>query len=379
MAQSTSISRERMATACRRDACRITMIATPVFAAGFVLEAVSHANDPDTRMVMQPALSACLCASVLFLGRAGLRRIPYPELLLLGLWGLVMWCIALHLPAVAETTRASTLVMLAVAAVGSATLIMPSGAALLAVGFSLSLYTFAQTTYLGTSGPSGLVAPMLVSMVIVIIYWSRRSAIRSVEELRERVARDQQELERVNERLRSLSVTDPLTEALNRRGFDERLRAELVGSARSGEPLSLLMMDVDHFKRYNDEFGHPAGDAALVAAARALRSCCRGNDSLVRYGGEEFALILPATDASGSRRMAERVRRAIATMDGLCRPITASVGAATVDAATVRARHADHAGALVAAADGALYRAKQRGRDRTEFAGLARLDECTAP
>jgi diguanylate cyclase (GGDEF)-like protein len=290
-----------------------------------------------------------------------------------------MWCIALHLPAAEETTRASTLVMLAVAAVGSATLIMPTAAALLAIGSSLTMYTFAQATYLGTSGPSALVAPLLVSMVVVIIYWSRRSAIRSVEALRERVARDQEELQRINEQLRSLSVTDPLTEALNRRGFDERLRAELAASSRSGEPLSLLLIDVDHFKRYNDEFGHPAGDAALVAAARALRACCRGNDSLVRYGGEEFALILPATDAPGSRRMAERVRRAIATLEGLCRPITASVGAATVDASLIRTGHATDAHALVAAADGALYRAKQAGRDRSEFADLAQLDECPAP
>jgi diguanylate cyclase (GGDEF)-like protein len=135
----------------------------------------------------------------------------------------------------------------------------------------------------------------------------------------------------------------------------------------------VLLVDVDHFKRYNDDFGHPAGDAALCRAAEALRACCRTSDSVARYGGEEFALVLPATDAPGCRSMAERVRKAIATLEGLERGITVSTGAATLFSGNARGL-ADAASALIGAADDALYAAKQGGRDRAEFAILSADD-----
>jgi diguanylate cyclase (GGDEF)-like protein len=348
----------------------VVFIAAPLFTAGFLLEAASHAGDPNTRMLIQPLLSAGACAGVLIFGRGVLRRVPYPELVLLVLWGLVMWSIAMHVSSEQASTRASTLVMLAVASVGSATLIMPAAAATLTIGATIALYGYAQTVATGEAGLPALVAPALVLMVAVSIYRSRRSAIRSVEALRERVARDQQQLEQVNEQLRNLSISDPLTGALNRRGFDDRLRAELNGAARSGEQLSVQLLDVDYFKRYNDDFGHPAGDTALIRVAEVLRSCCRGSDSVVRYGGEEFALIMPATDAAGCQRMAERVRRAIAAAGGLARPITVSIGAATLQPA-VMSDPDETASALMAAADNALYRAKQAGRDRADFVVLS--------
>ncbi|MEE4110854.1 MAG: GGDEF domain-containing protein [Halieaceae bacterium] len=370
MTDSVSISPARMAAACRKDARRVVFIAAPLFTAGFLLEAASHAGDPNTRMLIQPLLSAGACAGVLIFGRRVLRRFPYPELVLLVLWGLVMWSIAMHVASEQPSTRASTLVMLAVASVGSATLIMPAAAATLTIGATIALYGYVQTVATGEAGLPALVAPALVLMVAVSIYRSRRSAIRSVEALRERVARDQQQLEQVNEQLRNLSISDPLTGALNRRGFDDRLRAELNGAARSGEQLSVQLLDVDYFKRYNDDFGHPAGDTALIRVAEVLRSCCRGSDSVVRYGGEEFALIMPATDAAGCQRMAERVRRAIATAGGLARPITVSIGAATLQPA-VMSDPDETASALMAAADNALYRAKQAGRDRADFVILS--------
>jgi diguanylate cyclase (GGDEF)-like protein len=365
MSESIRISAARMAEAYREDARRVIGIATPLFTAGFLLEAVSHINGP-LRMILQPLLSAGVCAGVLLLGDRLLERVRYPELILLVLWWMVMWSIALHLSLAQETTPASTLVMLAVTTVGSAMLIIPTWAALLAIGGTTSLYIYAQTAFLGHEGFSSLVAPALVLLVVVLVYRSRRSSIRNVEELRERVAREQKQLQQANEQLRSLTITDSLTGTLNRRGFDERLQAELIRAVRSGEPLSVLMIDVDHFKRYNDEFGHPAGDAALQQAADALRECCRGSDSVSRYGGEEFAVILPATDAGGCESMAERVRLAVAGLEHVERPITVSVGAATAPL-SVMTDLPSTATSLLAAADGALYRAKAAGRDRSEF------------
>lgn len=355
-----------MAIACRNDTRRVTLIAAPLFAAAFLVEAASHLADPHVRMLVQPLISALFCIGVRAFGRPLLERLPYPEVVLLLLWALVMWAIGLHATSVHESTRASTLVMLAVAAVGSATLIMPVAAAILAIGGAAATYVYMQSVYFGMLATP---APVLVLLVVIIIYRSRRSAIRSVEELRARVAWDQEQLEEVNEQLRALSVTDPLTGALNRRGFADRLEADLAGAARSSQPLSVLFLDVDHFKDYNDSFGHPAGDVALIELSRALRSCCRGGDSVGRYGGEEFTLILPATDAAGCQHMAERARRAVATVQGLARPITVSIGAATVQPKTM-SYSVDLVAALIAAADDALYRAKEGGRDRAEFAVL---------
>lgn len=367
------ISRERMLAACRDDARRVAGIAAPLFAAGFLLESVSHLDDLSERVFLQPLVSALFCAAVAVLGRRLLPRMPYPELILLMLLWMAVWCIALHLPSAQTPADASTLVMLAVAAVGSATLIMPSVAALFAIGSTTSLYVYAQTLSTGMSVASTFVAPALILLMVTVIHLSRRSAIRSVEELRERVARDQSQLERVNEQLRTLSITDPLTGVLNRRGFDERLQSDIAGAERSGGPLSVLLLDVDNFKDYNDEFGHPAGDAALVQAAAALKACCRGGDSVARYGGEEFALILPATDGPGCQHMADRARRAVATRDSLASPITVSAGGAT--AASVLMADVDSlSAALVASADCALYRAKEAGRDRAEFNELPILE-----
>ena len=363
---SISISSDRMAAAYREDARRIVGIAVPFFTVGFLLEAASHASDPNVRMLLQPLLSAVVCVAALFFSRRPLHPVRYPELILLALWSLVLWSLYLHQPSFDDPIKAPTLVMLAVTTVGSAMLVMPAVAAILVIGTTAGLYVYAQIALLGTQGLSSLVTPVIVVMVVILIYCSRRSAIRNVEELRERVARDQRQLERVNEQLRNLTITDPLTGALNRRGFDDRLMAELTGAARAGEPLSVLMLDVDHFKRYNDEFGHPEGDVALRQVAQALQACCRGSDSVSRYGGEEFALILPATDGSGAERMAERLRYAVATLAGLKQPITVSVGAATAPAA-VMADLASLASELVASADSALYRAKERGRDRAEL------------
>ncbi len=162
-------------------------------------------------------------------------------------------------------------------------------------------------------------------------------------------------------KMRKFAVTDGLTGLANRRRFDEELTREVQRGLRFGRPVSLLMIDLDDFKRYNDTFGHPAGDEVLKALAEVLRLNIRVVDMAARYGGEEFAIILPETDLKGAREVAERIRNRVQTMHtrfGLRRQITVSVGVATSP------RHAMNAADLVSAADQALYVAKRSGKNR---------------
>ena len=173
-------------------------------------------------------------------------------------------------------------------------------------------------------------------------------------ELLARVAERTRELQAANERLAHLAAVDPLTGVGNRRLFDQALGIEMGRARRYGEPLSLVLADLDHFKRVNDTRGHAAGDEVLREVGRALRECARGADVVARYGGEEFAVILPHTTLEQALRFAERARRAIS---GLPAGVTASFGAAQLGPQ-------DDAARLAAGADAALYRAKAAGRDR---------------
>jgi two-component system, cell cycle response regulator len=175
-----------------------------------------------------------------------------------------------------------------------------------------------------------------------------------------------------------LSVTDPLTGLWNFRYFQLQAERELGSARRSGRPLSLIVVDIDHFKRVNDTFGHQVGDEILVEVARRLRDSTRVPDVVARYGGEEFVVLLPDTDTEGATATAERIRTAVrgepvrpaltgvtATTGGAAvepLPITCSVGVATLTEA-----EGTMAG-LLRAADAAMYAAKEAGRDRVEVA-----------
>ena len=154
----------------------------------------------------------------------------------------------------------------------------------------------------------------------------------------------------------TLADTDALTGLHNRRAFELHIRALLADVA--AQPVMLLMLDLDGFKRFNDQRGHPAGDALLNEVARAIESVVRGGDRVYRYGGDEFAVLLPATPREVGAQVARRIRATIAAANsGVAQPVTASVGAAGYpDDATTRDE-------LVAAADSALYRAKSSGGD----------------
>jgi len=163
--------------------------------------------------------------------------------------------------------------------------------------------------------------------------------------------------------LMDLSLRDPLTRAFNRREFFARLGVETEQARRRDRPLSLLMVDIDHFKAVNDAYGHPAGDAALRSVAEALRAAVRPTDTVARYGGEEFAVLLPDTPLEGSAAIAARLAASMGAQvfsvgRGERLAITVSVGVASfpLDAASAEE--------LLIAADDALYRAKREGRNR---------------
>ena len=158
-----------------------------------------------------------------------------------------------------------------------------------------------------------------------------------------------------------LSLTDPLTGLRNRAYLELALEDEFERSARYGRPLSVLILDIDHFKDYNDTFGHAAGDVALLAVAKAARSVARDADVLARYGGEEFVMVMAETDDIGGHGLAERIRHAVRDLQTVRQKLTVSIGVASLSPSDPVDQSAH---ALLERADRALYRAKRTGRDR---------------
>jgi len=190
---------------------------------------------------------------------------------------------------------------------------------------------------------------------------------RTFNQMADRLARKSDELEarnrelqRANEALEQLSITDGLTRLHNHRFFQDHLAREAKRALRSRRPLSLVLIDIDHFKRWNDRLGHAAGDEVLRRVAIAMCAVIRDSDLLARYGGEEFALVAPNTDLAGAIQLAEKIRQAVAAEryfldpDSEHRNVTVSIGVASFEGDRT---------ALFAAADRNLYRAKAAGRD----------------
>ena len=176
-----------------------------------------------------------------------------------------------------------------------------------------------------------------------------------------------EELEAANIFLQALATTDGLTGLANHRHFQERLAEEFRRTQRYGLPLSLILLDVDHFKKYNDAFGHPAGDVVLKRVADILKDTARETDIVARYGGEEFAIILPETDNLGAVAVAERIRESIAEAVWDKREITVSVGVSSVSI-TIK-----NGAELVEQADQSLYTSKSNGRNRVSVYRDAKL------
>lgn len=183
----------------------------------------------------------------------------------------------------------------------------------------------------------------------------------------QKLERAHQQLEAANMQLRLLATTDGLTALANRRAFYDRLDQECHSASRHDRPLSLILLDVDHFKSFNDTFGHPAGDDALRTVGWLLKESLRDFDVAGRVGGEEFAVVLPETDETEALLVAERLRKAIGEFRWPLRRISASLGVATFYGSDAEQE------LIVEAADQALYQAKRGGRDQTVRASCRRL------
>ncbi len=177
-------------------------------------------------------------------------------------------------------------------------------------------------------------------------------------EYEQRLEAYQLRLEGINESLSADIQTDKLTGISNRRHFDEEISEEFDRADRRGRPLSILLLDVDKFKAFNDSFGHAAGDKTLKRVAKVLSESKRPSDFVARYGGEEFVVLLPNTSEEGAAILAERIRKAIQNFGWDLRPVTVSIGVATYNGGDRTVQQ------LLEVADEALYSSKSSGRNR---------------
>lgn len=207
----------------------------------------------------------------------------------------------------------------------------------------------------------------LVKPVSPAVLNAKMRALQRLDQMRRKLIDLSNELTAANQRLETLSQQDGLTGIANRRAFDFLIERQFREAKRRREPFSIALCDVDHFKAYNDHYGHLAGDECLKQVAAALaRACKRPTDVAARFGGEEFALLLPETSGEGAAQVVERARQEVAAL------AIAHAGSATSSCVTFSAGIASHSPErdktsrdLTARADEALYRAKQLGRNRS--------------
>src|SRR5215217_4673336 len=179
------------------------------------------------------------------------------------------------------------------------------------------------------------------------------------------------------EAVRNESLTDPLTSLANRKYFDQALEKFIVQCVTANEPLALLLTDIDHFKAFNDTFGHLTGDQVLRLVALSVKQNVKGQDIAARYGGEEFAVVLPNTVLRSAITVADHIRRAVMTKELMKRSTGQNLGRVTISLGCATARKGDTVQSLIARADACLYAAKRNGRNRVicetdpEFAASA--------
>jgi diguanylate cyclase len=166
------------------------------------------------------------------------------------------------------------------------------------------------------------------------------------------------------ETVRNESLTDPLTQLANRKFFDTALETAIADARAKNEPLSLMMTDIDHFKKFNDNFGHLTGDQVLRLVATSVKQNVKGQDTAARYGGEEFAIILPNTVLRSAITVADHIRRAVMTKELMKRSTGQHLGRVTISIGVAVLHAGDNSQSLIERADGCLYAAKRNGRNR---------------
>ncbi|SEQ38997.1 diguanylate cyclase [Devosia sp. YR412] len=171
-------------------------------------------------------------------------------------------------------------------------------------------------------------------------------------------------LQRDLDDVRRESMLDPLTKIANRKSFDEGMETAIAEANETGAPLCLMIIDIDHFKSFNDTYGHQTGDQVLRLVAMTLKSNIKGKDLAARYGGEEFVAILPSTDLEGAIIVAENIRKAIQAKELLKRSTNEKLGRITASFGIASYRSDDTTGSLIERADRCLYAAKRAGRNR---------------
>jgi diguanylate cyclase len=185
--------------------------------------------------------------------------------------------------------------------------------------------------------------------------------------LEARLTASKQEIDQLQEHLdvvRTESLTDPLTSLANRKSFDDNFIKAIDDARANNENLSLLMTDIDHFKKFNDSFGHLTGDQVLRLVAMSVKQNIKGQDIAARYGGEEFAIVLPNTVLRSAITVADHIRRAVMSKDLMKRSTGENLGRVTISVGVAMLRPDDTPQSLIERADGCLYSAKRNGRNR---------------
>jgi diguanylate cyclase len=189
----------------------------------------------------------------------------------------------------------------------------------------------------------------------------------SNQKLEERLNASKQEIDELQvnlEAVRTESLTDPLTQLANRKFFDTTLEQAIADARDKNEPLSLLMTDIDHFKNFNDSFGHLTGDQVLRLVAISVKQNVKGQDTAARYGGEEFAIVLPNTVLRSAMTVADHIRRAVMTKELMKRSTGEHLGRVTISVGVATWRKNDTPQTLIERTDACLYAAKRHGRNR---------------
>jgi diguanylate cyclase len=206
-----------------------------------------------------------------------------------------------------------------------------------------------------------------IKAVVETLVKSTREMQQTKQALEERLTQSKQEISHLQQNLEAIrveSLTDPLTGLGNRKYFDRAIDAAVQLAIGQGEPLSLLMLDIDHFKAFNDSYGHLTGDQVLRLVGQSLKQTIKGRDTMARYGGEEFAVVLPDTELAKAMAVAEQIRRAVMARELKKKSTGEILGRITISVGVSMLQPGDDIVTLIERADACLYAAKRSGRNR---------------